>query len=153
MSEIIFVLIILYVVYVIKVSCNEKKETGLDLLGSAEEAVSKTEENSVEVQKPKPSPKKAAPVAKKATPAPAAKKAEVLSDGKKIPGGSLRNPETGEETKMANSYRMSKRWIKEALVTEGLLGAVYKTSEVDDAKKVEINLAFEKLMKIDKYKA
>ena len=101
------------------------------------------------VKKAEPAPKKAKPVVKKAKPA--AKKAEPLSDGEKMPSGNLRNPETGEEAKMANSYRMSKLWVKEALVSEGLLEKVYKTAEIDDAKKIEINLAFEQLLKIDKY--
>ncbi|KAF3981105.1 MAG: hypothetical protein HFP81_08490 [Methylococcales symbiont of Hymedesmia sp. n. MRB-2018] len=142
MSEIIFILIILYIAYVIKTSCNENKETGLSFLGSKEE-VSETKESIEVVKKEQPAPKKIKPVADKVMP---------LSDGKKIPSGNLRNPETGEEAKMANSYRMSKRWIKDALVAEGLLDKVYKPAEVDEAKKIEINLAFEKLLQMDKYK-
>ncbi|KAF3978103.1 MAG: hypothetical protein HFP77_03515 [Methylococcales symbiont of Iophon sp. n. MRB-2018] len=142
MSEIIFILIILYIAYAIKASCDENKETGLGSLGSKEES-SKTKESVEVVKKEQPAPKKTKPVAEKVMP---------LSDGKKIPSGNLRNPETGEEAKMANSYRMSKRWIKDALVTEGLLDKVYKPAEVDEAKKIEINLAFEKILQMDKYK-
>ncbi len=144
MSELIFVVIILYVVYVIKKSCSENKETGLDFLVS-EEPVSKTKASAPAPVKAveKPAPKK---------PEPVAEPVQALSDGKKTPVGSLRNPETGEEDKIANSYRMTKRWIKDALVTEGFLDKVYKSSEIDDAKKIEINLAFEKLLLVGKYK-
>jgi len=148
MSELIFVLIVLYVAYVIKKSCNEEKETGLDFLTN-EVPVSKAKASTpAPVKKEeKPAPKKAKdkPVAK-------AKPVQTLSDGKKIPMGNLRNPETGVEDKIANSYRMCKRWIKEALVTEGLLDKVYKTSEIDDDKKIEINLAIEKLLLLGKYR-
>ena len=64
----------------------------------------------------------------------------------------MRNPETNEQVKMANSYRMSKRWVKEALVAEGLLDKIYKATEIDDGKKIEINLAFEQLLQLGKYK-
>lgn len=148
MSEIIFILIILYAVYVIKKSCSEKKETGLDFLVSdvpASQAKASTAAPAKKAEKPAAKKVKEKPAAK-------AKPAQALSDGKKIPQGSLRNPETGVEDKIANSYRMCKRWIKEALVTEGLLDKVYKSSEVDDAKKIEINLAIEKLLQLDKYR-
>jgi len=46
---------------------------------------------------------------------------------------------------------MCKRWIKEALVTEGLLEKVYKTNEIDDTAKVKIDKALVKLAKIEKY--
>ncbi len=146
MSELIFVLIVLYVAYVIKKSCNEEKETGLDFLTN-EVPVSKAKAST-----PAPVKKEEKPAAKKEKPVAKPKPAQTLSDGKKIPSGNVRNPETGVEDKIANSYRMCKRWIKEALVTEGLLDKVYKTSEIDDAKKIEINLAIEKLLQLDKYK-
>jgi hypothetical protein len=40
---------------------------------------------------------------------------------------------TGEEARVAGNYRMVKRWIKEALVEEGLLGKIYKNNELDEA--------------------
>lgn len=154
MYEIIFILIILYGAYVIKKSCNEKRETGLDFLLSSEDEVSGTTETSVAVQQSVPVTAVVEPVAEpeavaEAEPEPVV---EALSDGKKIPSGNLRNPETNEQVKMANSYRMSKRWVKEALVAEGLLDKIYKATEIDDGKKIEINLAFEQLLQLDKYK-
>lgn len=143
MLELIFILIALYAVYAIRISCAENKETGLDLLFDSEPTVTTKKDNIVAVVEEKPVAEKAKQVAETEP---------VLSDGKKIPSGALRNPETGEEVKMANSYHISKRWIKDALVTEGLLDKIYKTGEVDGAKKIEINLAFAKLLQLDKYK-
>ncbi|MEE9337408.1 MAG: hypothetical protein V3U87_04950, partial [Methylococcaceae bacterium] len=68
-----------------------------------------------------------------------------------VPEGSLRNPETGEIDKIANSYRMLKRWMKEALVEEKLLDKIYKTNQLDDASKKKIEKALVKMKKMDKY--
>lgn len=150
MSELIFILIILYAAYVIKSSCNEKKQIELASSAPDEEPIEKTEEKTPVVKTEKsaaPAPKKAKVTPKKLAP----KKVAPVSDGKQMPSGTLRNPETGEEAKIANSYRMSKRWIKEALVTEGLLEKIYKTNEINDATKIEINKAFEQILQLKKY--
>lgn len=55
-----------------------------------------------------------------------------------MPEGSLRNPETGEIDKIANNYRILKLWMKEALVKEKLLDKIYKTNQLDDARKKKI---------------
>lgn len=140
MAEVIFILVTIYVVYVVRsvVTCNQRKKA--EALASKAQVSSakkpaRKEEIKVVVEQKKS-------VAKKATPA---KTSTKLSDG------SLRNPETGEVTKIASSYRMTKRWIKEALVTEGLLEKIYKTNEIDDAAKAKINKALDKLAKMDKY--
>ena len=44
---------------------------------------------------------------------------------------SIRNPKTGEIASIAGNYRFMKRWVKEALVTEGLLTKIYKNNELD----------------------
>jgi len=151
MAEVLFILITVYVVYVIHsvVSGDFKKKT-------------KPIDVKPVTVKPKPKPKKdetKATVIKEPKKPVAAKKTTVkktvvkkASTAKKTPSSdSLRNPETQEVTKVATSYRMTKRWIKEALVTEGLLEKVYKTSELDDAAKAKISKALVKLAKIDKY--
>ena len=140
MAEVIFILLTAYVVYVVRsvVTCNQRVK--------AEIAASKSQDSVTEVASKKdlhPVVEKKAPV-KKAPPAKAKAKT-------KVPDGNLRNPETGEVAKMATSYRMCKRWIKEALVSEGLLEKIYKTNELDDAAKVKINKALDKLAKMDKY--
>lgn len=153
MAEVLFVLLTVYVVYVVQnVISNRgvKKSTAPEEVKPeivVAEAVTKTEKKEV-VKKVKPVAKKA-PVKKVAAAktAPKAKKATVA----KPASGSLRNPETGDVDKIANSYRMTKRWIKEALVTEGLLPKVYKTAELDAAAKVKIDKALTKIAKMDKY--
>ncbi len=169
MAEVLFVLLTVYVVYVVH-GVVYKKEAKKDAPPTpeskptvvAEKASVKQQAVVVKGEKPavkKPVAKKAAPV--KAKPKPAAKskptakakpatKAKTASKAKSA-SSSLRNPETGQVDKMATSYRMSKRWIKEALVTEGLLPKVYKTTEIDDAVKKSAKTALDKLAKMDKY--
>jgi hypothetical protein len=47
----------------------------------------------------------------------------------------LKDPKTGDIATNYNNYRLTKRWIKEALVAEGLLDKIYKndalTAEVE----------------------
>ena len=64
----------------------------------------------------------------------------------------MKNPKTGEQAKVANNYRMVKRWIKEALVEEGLLEKIYKTNEMDDAAKAKVAEALSIIKAMDKYK-
>jgi type IV secretory pathway VirB10-like protein len=110
--------------------------------------------------KPKPSPTaKAKPAAaKKAAPAkpkPAAKPkaAPAKSTTAKATDNviAFRNPDTGEEAKIPPSYPFSKRWIKDALITEGLLDRIYKNNELDDANTKKVTEALEKLKTIEKY--
>ena len=112
--------------------------------------------------KPKPSstakPKPKSSAAKKTTPAkpkPSAKPkaAPVKSAAAKATDNviAFRNPDTGEEAKIPPSYPFSKRWIKDALITEGLLDRIYKNNELDDANTKKVTEALEKLKTIEKY--
>ncbi|MGY6277500.1 hypothetical protein [Methylomonas sp. MgM2] len=83
-------------------------------------------------------PKKTPP--KKSSPASAAATAD-----------SLKNPKTGEVAKIPNNYAFAKRWIKEALVEEGLLDKVYKNNELDTDAKAKINDALQQLIAMEKY--
>ncbi|MEE9396566.1 MAG: hypothetical protein V3V31_06080 [Methylococcales bacterium] len=65
----------------------------------------------------------------------------------------LSNPKTGDEAPVPNNYRFAKRWIKEALVEEGLLSKIYKNNELDDAANKKVKGALEKLTAIKKYQA
>ncbi len=150
MAEIIFILITVYAVYVVHsiITSKEKKKDKAPAIKAKipVATASKKEETKAAVKQKKP-------VVKKAVPAKAKPKPKVNVKAKtKVESGNLRNPETGEEAKIASSYRMCKRWIKEALVTEGLLEKVYKTNEIDDAVKVKIDKALVKLAKMEKYK-
>ena len=64
----------------------------------------------------------------------------------------LRNPLTGEVTTSYSNYRFTKRWIKDALVVEGLASKVYSNTELNAAIETTIKSALVKLEAIDKYK-
>ncbi len=142
MTEVLFVLLIVYVVYVIQSVVGKKdtkKEPPIEVKPTTVAETIKQPEPKVVVEKAKPAPKK--PTATK----------KVTAIKAKPVSGSLRNPKTGDVDKIATSYRMTKRWIKEALVTEGLLPKIYKTTEIDDAVKLKASQALAKLAKMDKY--
>lgn len=64
----------------------------------------------------------------------------------------MTHPETGEEAKVTNNYRMTKRWVKEALITEGLLEKIYKNTELDAPAKIKVAQALSIIKAMDKYK-
>ena len=143
MAEVLFILVMVYAVYVVhsiitgKEKEKEKNKASALKAKVSVETASKKEDIKIAVKQEKPAAKKAV-AAKTKTKA-------------KVADGNLRNPETGEVAKIASSYRMCKRWIKDALVTEGLLEKVYKTNEIDDAAKVKIDKALVKLAKMKNY--
>ena len=145
MTEVLFILVMVYAVYVVHsiITGKEKEKAPALKTKVSVETASKKEDTKVAVKQEKP-------VAKKAAPAKTKTKAKPKSKPKPV-DGNIRNPETGEVVKIASSYRMCKRWIKDALVTEGLLEKVYKTNEVDDAAKAKIDKALIKLAKMEKY--
>ncbi len=155
MAEVLFVLLTVYVVYVVQsvvYKREEKTENSPVLKPKAAVETAKSEPQEIVAEQAESAIKK--PVAKKATTEKskpkAMSKAKPVSK-KKLVADSLRNPETGEVDKVANSYRMTKRWIKEALVTEGLLPKIYKTAELNDSTKKKAKTALSKLAKMDKY--
>jgi len=166
MAEVLFVLLTIYVVYVVQ-SVFSKKEPKTEEKPVKKAVVSaevvSDKEQKVVVAQAKPATKKVAPAKRAATKTTAVKakpaskpkaKAKAKPKAKEktaVVSGSLRNPETGDVDKIATSYRMTKRWIKDALVTEGLLPKVYKTTELDDATKLKAKKAIDKLSKMDKY--
>ena len=94
---------------------------------------------------------KAAPkavVSQPVTPNKVAKKDKLVSV--KRPG--LKNPTTGEIVTAYSNYRFTKRWIKDALVVEGLLEKVYKNNELNAEVDAKIKAALVKLETLDKYK-
>jgi hypothetical protein len=147
MTEGLFVLTIIFVAYVVYVAVNEHKATA-----KSQEPEAKPEASKVTVQPPIPEV-----IAKKDKSAtikpviinktmPAATTQDIVKKG-------LRDPKTGEVATHYNNYRFTKRWIKDALVTEGLLEKVYKNNELDAATEVAIKQALVKLEAVDKYKA
>lgn len=67
-------------------------------------------------------------------------------------GARVRNPATGEVSPVPNNYRFAKKWIKEALVAEGLLDRVYKPGELDGVASDRVKEALEALKAMDKYR-
>ncbi|MDP1666482.1 MAG: hypothetical protein Q8L79_15340 [Methylobacter sp.] len=97
-------------------------------------------------------PKVAAkPTAAKATTTkPAAAKKTAVVEAK---SAGLKDPKTGEVTTAYSNYRFTKRWIKDALVAEGLLEKVYTANELNAETDTKIKEAIGKLEAMDKYKA
>ncbi|QFY41343.1 hypothetical protein F6R98_00835 [Candidatus Methylospira mobilis] len=65
----------------------------------------------------------------------------------------LRNPVDGETVSAPGNYRFAKKWIKEALVAEGLLDKIYKNSELGDANALKVKAALEQFRQLEKYRA
>lgn len=64
----------------------------------------------------------------------------------------LKNPATGEVVSNYSNYTFAKRWIKEALVSEGLLDKIYKNNELTPEIEANIKSAIAQLAAMDKYK-
>ena len=139
MAEVLFIFIILYITYVIHHNAlkNKHKKVSNILVQPIPTPIIE--------QKPKITEKvivKQQSVVKKDKPIPKTIK---------MPIGNLRDPKTGEAAKIASSYRMLRRWIKEALVAEGLVDKIYKTNELNTTTLRKINKALNTLKKMKKY--
>ncbi len=147
MTEGLFVLTIIFVAYVVYVVVNEHKATAKSQEPEAKPVAPKVTaeqpKQEAAAKKEKPATHNAAIIKKSA---PAAITQNIVKKG-------LRDPKTGEVATSYNNYRFTKRWIKEALVSEGLLEKVYKNNELDAATEAAIKEALVKLEGIDKYKA
>jgi len=163
MTEGLFILTIIFVAYVVYVAVNEHKATAKsnepEAKPEASKVTSKSKEPEVEPEAPKVTAEQPKPqvVVKKAKPAaikpaivkktiPAAAPQDIVKKG-------LRDPKTGEVATFYSNYRFTKRWIKDALVSEGLLEKVYKNNELDAETEAAIKDALVKLEAMDKYKA
>jgi hypothetical protein len=146
MSEALFVLTIIFVAYVVYIIVNEQKET-------PNHTVTKSKPEVPDVASIQPMPEA---VAKKIPPAiikPATiKKITPTIAARNTVKKGLRDPKTGEVATSYSNYRFTKRWIKDALVTEGLIEKVYKNNELEPAIEAAIKDALVKLEAIDKYK-
>ena len=147
MSETLFILTIIFVAYVVYVAVDEHKATSKSASQKVKPEVQKvdTEQQVPEVvtKNSKSTIIKSATI-KKSTPA-----ATAVNTVKK----GLRDPKTGEVATTYSNYRFTKRWIKDALVTEGLLDKVYKNNELDAAIEATIKDAIVKIEAMDKYKS
>lgn len=160
MAELLFIATTIFVAYVVFVVMGGKKEK--PETSKPEPAKPEATKPAIQTEQAPPPPAavkttaKPAP-AKAATPKPAAPKASKSAPAKKAAASptpvvdSLKNPKTGESAKVPASYAFAKRWIKDALVEEGLLDKVYKNNELDDAANAKIQAALQQLKGMSKY--
>ena len=152
MAELLFIATTIFVAYVIFVVIGDKKN---DAVPNKESAKAKpVPQPEIETESPSsppaaetPSKPASKPASPKPTPAEpiAEKPASAASD-------SLTNPKTGEVAKIPANYSFAKRWIKDALVEEGLLDKVYKNNELNETTQTKIQEALEKLKAMEKYR-
>ncbi|MEI6147441.1 MAG: hypothetical protein D0531_06805 [Methylococcales bacterium] len=153
MFEIFFMFTVIFVAYVVYHMFNEQKEAP-----APTSSAPKTQLDVSAVLAPKPAvvlapktanqSKKTAAVKPKVVKKTPAKATAKVTDTKK----GLRDPKTGEVATSYNNYRFTKRWIKDALVSEGLLEKVYKNNELEPDIEATIKAAIVKLEALEKYK-
>jgi hypothetical protein len=146
MSEALFILTVIFVAYVVYVAVDEHKTNSKSaspkVKPEAPEVVTEQQIPETVTKNNKPTIIKPATI-KKVTPTATAQ--DTVKKG-------LRDPKTGEVATTYSNYRFTKRWIKDALVTEGLLDKVYKNNELGAAIEASIKDAIVKLEAMDKYK-
>ncbi len=149
MAEILFILTTIFVAYVVYAVVGDQVADMKAITSKADshpvkaEAAKTTEVKVVENKTvPRTAKKSSEPVAK----APEADQSSASKSG-------LRDPATGETASIPTNYRFAKRWIKEAMVKEGLLDKVYKNTELDDEANTKIKTALDGLLQMDKYRA
>lgn len=150
MTELVYLIIAIFVAYVIYGIVSEKKSTATT--SPVNPAKSEKPVVAAKPARPRSAPKtkkavdvkSVAAVANQPEPAPARQDA-----GKR----GLKDPKTGEVTTAYSNYRFTKRWIKEALVAEKLLDRIYKNDELTADIEANIKSAVIKLEAIEKYRA
>ncbi|WP_031433914.1 hypothetical protein [Methylomarinum vadi] len=152
MAEVLFILTTVFVAYVVFVVVECEKRKIEEAKQKAKPAASKPAaaakaESAVKAESAAKTP---APSEKKPASAAAKPQSQPASAAGSLPD-TLKNPETGEEVKVPNNYRFTKRWIKEALVAEGLLDKIYKNNELDEEATAKIKAAMDQLKMMDKY--
>ena len=144
MTEILFTLTTIFVAYVIYSVINGEK------------SLPKSESPEISPPSiPKPSTTEAVKPTEiiKVAPLNEAIKEPVVAVKVTVAKGSVRDPKTGEVATVTNNYRFIKRWVKEALVAEGLLEKVYKNNELDNNTELAIKSAIATFIAMDKYQA
>lgn len=146
MAEILFILTTIFVAYVVYAVVG-------DQLADMKAIASKTDSHSVKAET---APVKEVKVveskpARRAAAKPAEPVQAAATEQSAATKG-LRDPATGETASIPTNYRFAKRWIKEAMVKEGLLDKVYKNSELDDDVNDKIRTALSQLVEMEKYR-
>lgn len=174
MGELLFIATTVFVAYVVYTAIGGNKENPEQPASRPEptpESSSSPEPEpappAANIPPPPPSPKPVAakPASKTPAKAPTAKakaapakkaKADVAPAADDQPAAapatdSVKNPKTGEVAKLPGNYAFAKRWIKEALVEEGLLDKIYKNNELDSDTTAKIQAALQELKALKKY--
>ncbi|WP_150046153.1 MULTISPECIES: hypothetical protein [Methylomonas] len=167
MAELLFVATTIFVAYVLfeVVADNKGKPESGDALDTPppppKDAEIEQTQTAVSVSAPPSTPVPVAPPVKTSS-KPAAKKPAAKSKatttpkpvaaGPALARDQIKNPKTGEIVKITGNYAFVKRWIKEALVEEGLLDKIYKNNELDDETHTKIQSALDQLKSMEKYR-
>lgn len=159
MSEVLFILTTLYVAYVVYNVTEESKRAPQTSKSSSTASIltpTGATTSAPAVEAPVTAVKKSEAVAEVKTEVKVKeqqpeKVQEVES--KPVSSSDLRDPATGETAKVTNNYRGLKRWLKQALVTEGLLEKVYSNNELNDETNAKIKEALEAIKLMPKYRA
>lgn len=167
MFETLFTLTTIFVAYVVYAIVDEQKKSAQSKVHAqaitpkapqtavpAEASPVIAEEKPV-MTKPVSAKKTTPKVAAKAKPKTAATKpaTAVKTPVTAVQNSGLKNPTTGEVAATYSNYRFTKRWIKEALVAEGLLDKIYKNNELNADTEASIKQALAKLEALEQYKA
>lgn len=172
MTEGLFILTTIFVAYVVYVMIGEQKAAAKPQIPTAKpeaQTVAEQPKPQVIVAKEESAAIKPAPAktvapkvtkTKAAAAKPAATKAAVAKPAlaKKtaavmVKSAGLKDPKTGDVVTAYSNYRFTKRWVKDALVAEGLLEKVYSGKELNTETEAKIKEAIGKLEAMDKYKA
>jgi hypothetical protein len=148
MTEVLFVLTVIYVAYVLYVVNSNKKAIVKSITPATEPEKPAV---SVEQSPIEPVPKKK-PAKTLNTEIPKPVKSTTTKKPVATKKG-LKDPKTGDIATTYNNYRFTKRWIKEALVAEGLVEKVYKNNELNADIETRIKDAIAKLETMEQYKA
>lgn len=165
MTELLFIAITIFFIYVVFQVVGKQEEPETTQVESkpaeAAEAV-KQVEAAVVAETVAPTKPASKPVAKRASKASTTKPKAAAAAAEPAPAAaapaaasaasdSIKNPKTGEVVKITGNYAFAKRWIKDALVEEGLLDKVYKNNELDAEATAKIQAAMQKLKAMAKY--
>lgn len=162
MTEILFILTTIYVFYVVHVILNKPKTTANPesiYVVSKPEPVSPAIPQAVVVSE-QTKPMVTTPVVKTTetvkeipTPKTPAATKKVVTPVITAHAVGLKNPKTGEVTTNYKNYFFAKRWIKEALVSEGLLEKIYTNKENNPENSALIKAAITRLEAMAEYRA
>ncbi len=152
MSMTLFLITAVFVAYIVYVMYQEDSTSGQQTKAkepSKRSSTAATSSTASTRSTASSAPAKKANVAPKQTPK---KTATATSTGNSEEVKSLKNPATGEVATVPANYRFAKRWIKEAIVEEGLLDRVYNNNDLKvKSNEDKVKKAIEQIKSIKKY--